>query len=217
MEVEVWSDIVCPWCYIGEHRLRSVIASEGRDDVVVVGRSFELDPTAAPSTGRTLPELLASKYGLTLEEARAANSHVTAVAASEGLEYRLERARPGNTFPAHRILQLAAQKGRREVVAERFFRAYFTEGEAVGELGTVRRLALEGGLAAGDVDRVLGSEEFAEEVRREERRARELGARGVPFFRFPDGLAISGAQPAEVFRAALRRFPPSAPPRAPVG
>ena len=213
MDIEVWSDIVCPWCYVGQRRLRSVLVQEERRDVTLVGRSFELDPRAPTAAGPTLPEILAAKYGMTAAEAVAANAYVTAIAATEGLDYRLDRARPGNTFDAHRLLQLASRQGRREPVEERFMRAYFTEGEPIGDPATVRRLAIEAGLAENDVARVLDGSEFSEEVRHDEQRARALGARGVPFFLFPDGEAISGAQPPDLFRAGLRRNPPTSPSR----
>jgi predicted DsbA family dithiol-disulfide isomerase len=209
MDVEVWSDIVCPWCYIGQRRLRSVLEREGRTDVIVVGRSFELNPAGPRTTDRTLPALLAERYGLSESDARMANARVTEAAAQEGLEYHLDRARPGNTFDAHRLLQLATRRGLRESVEERFMRAYFTEGEAIADTGTLRRLAVDAGLAAAEVDRVLAGTEFSEDVRREEDRARQLGARGVPFFRFANGVQISGAQPAGVFAEALRRLPAS--------
>jgi predicted DsbA family dithiol-disulfide isomerase len=209
MDVEVWSDIVCPWCYIGQRRLRSVLEREGRGDVIVVGRSFELNPVGPRTTDRTLPELLAERYGLSESDARMANARVTEAAAHEGLEYHLDRARPGNTFDAHRLLQLATRLGRREPVEERFMRAYFTEGEPIADTGTLRRLAVGAGLASAEVDRVLAGTEFADDVRREEDRARQLGARGVPFFRFENGTQISGAQPAGVFVEALRRLPAS--------
>lgn len=209
MEIEVWSDVVCPWCYIGQRRLQQVLEEDGRTDVVVVGRSFELDPRAERDPGRTLEEMLAAKYGMTAGEARTANQQVTRIAASVGLEYHLDRARPGNTFDAHRLLHLAATWGCRPAVEERFMHAYFTEGEPIGDPGTLRRLAVAAGLAAPEVDRVLGGSEFSEEVRRDEERARALGARGVPFFVFPGGFAVSGAQPAEVFRHALRASTPA--------
>ena len=205
MLVEVWSDIVCPWCYIGKRRFeRALERFERRDDVEVVWRSFELDPRAprAPSMGLT--EMLASKYGVSPAQAVAMNARVTEEAGKEGLDYHLELARPGNSFDAHRLTHLAATLGLRAEAVERFMRGYFVEGAAIGDPDTLVRLAADAGVDADAARDALASDAFVAEVRADEARARALGVNGVPFFAFDERLGVSGAQPVEVLLVALR-------------
>lgn len=132
MHVEIWSDIVCPWCYIGKRRFEAALARfPHADEVRVTWRSFQLDPYAPRTFPGSLDEMLARKLGRTVAEARALNEHVTALASEEGLAYRLDRAKPGNTFDAHRALHLAASRGLGPEAKERMLRAYFTEGAEI--------------------------------------------------------------------------------------
>jgi len=204
VKVELWGDVVCPWCYLGRRRFERVLAeSPNRESVEVVLRSFELDPEAPASADRTLEERLRARYGLSVEQAQAAIDRVSRVAAGEGLEYHLERARPTNTLDAHRILQLAQVRHRRREVEERFDRAYFVDGEVLSDHAVLLRLASEAGLDSADVRRVLAGQAFTLQVRADEREAHELGAHGVPYFVFDRSRVVEGAQSADVLRLAL--------------
>lgn len=206
MRIEIWSDVICPWCYIGKRRLETALSGvPAGTDVELVWRSFELDPDAPAQQSGTLEEMLAAKYGLSSAEARAANARISAVAAAEGLEYRLEQARPGNTFAAHRLLHLAAERGRQAVLEERLFRAYFTDGLPIGDPETLLRLAREAGLESAEAAEVLAGDAYAAAVRADEAEAAALGAQGVPFFVFERKVGVSGAQPADVLLRALRQ------------
>jgi len=205
MDVEVWSDVICPWCYIGKRRLESALRGfEHADAVQVIWRSFELDPDAPARATGNLEEMLAAKYGLDRAAARAANARVTQLAAAEGLEYHLEVARPGNTFDAHRLLHLASARGLQAELKERMLGAYFTAGAAIGDPDTLLRLGAEAGLDLPEARRVLGSDAYAEEVRADEREAAALGADGVPFFVLNRAYGVSGAQASAVLLEALR-------------
>ena len=204
MEVEVWADVVCPWCYIGRRRLEKAIAQFGAAPTVdVTYRSFELDPGAPTQSDMSLDQMLAAKYGLSEAEAHAMNERVTKTAAAEGLEFHLELARPTNTLAAHRLLQLATVRHVRPAVEERFLKAYFSEGAPLAEPETLLRLAAEAGLRDDDVRRVLAGQAFTLQVRRDESEAAALGAEGVPFFLFNRLRTVSGAQPVEFLRNVL--------------
>jgi len=205
VKVEIWSDVVCPWCYIGKRRFEEALAGfEGAGDVEVVWRSFELDPDAPRTQSGTSIEHLARKYGLSPDQARASQEHVTRVASEEGLDYRLADLRRGNSFDAHRLLHLAREHGKQDALKERLLRAYFSEGQPIGEPAVLEQLAVEVGLDRTEVAETLASDRFGEDVRDDERSARLLGIRGVPFFVFDDRYGIEGAQPAESILQALR-------------
>ena len=206
MQVEIWSDIVCPWCYIGKRRFETALAAfDGREDVSVRFRSFELAPERPPTVDETLEQMLASKYGVSLEQAAAMNARVTTLAASEGLDYHLERARPSNTFDAHRVTHLAAEAGLQDAVVERFHAGYFSEGVAIGDPDELVRLAVEAGLDADEVRVTLMSGRFTDEVRADEMLARQLGINGVPFFVIDRRYGVSGAQGADVLLDVLEQ------------
>ena len=206
MKVEIWSDIACPWCYVGKRRFeRALQQFEHARDVEVVWRSFELDPNAPRTHAESQDELLAKKYGMPLEKARAMNERMTAEARKEGLDFHLERVKVGNTFDAHRLVHLAAESGRADVMKERLMRAYFTEGEAVGDPDTLLRLGTEVRLDEDRVRDVLNSDAYAGDVRADEERARSFGISGVPFFAIDEKYGVSGAQPSEVLLDALRQ------------
>ncbi|MDQ3850424.1 MAG: DsbA family oxidoreductase [Actinomycetota bacterium] len=206
MSVEIWSDVVCPWCYIGKRRFEAALAAfPHRDDVAVTWRSFELDPHAPRVRSESPAEALAAKYGMSVEEARAAHASITEVAAREGLEYRLDRARRGNTFDAHRIIHLAAAHGRQGEAQERLMRAYFTDGEEIGQPATLVRLAAEVGLDPREAGDVLAGNGCADAVRDDVRLAVRMGIRAVPYFVLDRRYGVSGAQPPEQLLAALHR------------
>jgi predicted DsbA family dithiol-disulfide isomerase len=206
MKVEIWSDIACPWCYVGKRRFEQALGRfEHRDDVEVVWRSFELDPDAPRSVGMPQDELLAKKYGMPIERAREMNARMTSEAAKEGHDFHVDRVQVGNTFDAHRLVHLAAESGKAEAMKERLMRAYFTEGESVGDPATLERLAAEVGLDETSVRDVLGGDRFAADVRADESRARSFGISGVPFFAIDERYGVSGAQPPDVLLEALRQ------------
>ncbi len=206
MKVEIWSDVICPWCYIGKRRLETALGRfEHRDEVEVLWRSFELDPDAPARREGSIEEHLARKYGMDRMQAKAANTRLTSLAAAEGLEYHLEAARPGNTFAAHRLLHLAAERGLQQAVQERLFRGYFTEGAAVGDPETLVHLAAEAGLDPAEARTVLEGDAYSEEVRADEQLAVDLGCEGVPFFVIDRAFGVSGAQPADLLLQALHQ------------
>ena len=203
MKVEIWSDVVCPWCYVGKRRFESALARfEHADEVEVVWRSFELDPEAPVRRGSTR-EHLARKYGMSADQVAASQERLTAIATGEGLEYHLDETQGGNTFDAHRLLHAAGEGGLQDALKERFMRAYFTEGAAIGEREVVARLASEVGVPGAA--EVLASDRFAEEVRADEREAQALGIHGVPFFVVDRRYGIEGAQPADLILQALEQ------------
>ncbi len=206
MRVEIWSDVVCPWCAIGKRRFEAALAAfEHRDDVEVRWRSFELDPSAPRSVPGGAARRLADRYGVPLEQARAMQQRVTDAAAAEGLRFRYDIARPGTTLDAHRLLHLAAERGAQGAVKERLLLAYFTEGEPVADRDALVRLAGEAGLDPAEAAAVLDSDAYLAEVRADEAQARALGIQGVPFFVLDRKYGVSGAQPAEVLLEVLRK------------
>ncbi len=206
MNVEIWSDVVCPWCYIGKRRFEAALAGfEHRDEVAVTWRSFQLDPTA-PTTAQGDPlDRLVAKYGMSRADAERAQARVTANAATVGLDFHLDRARSGNTSDAHRLLHYALTAGKQQDLKERLMAGYFVDGEAVGEPEVLARLATEVGLDEPAVRAVLESDDFAEEVRQDEQDARRLGITGVPFFVVDRAYGVSGAQPPELIRSTLEQ------------
>lgn len=206
MQVEVFSDVVCPFCYIGKRRLEEALSSfPHADDVQVTYRSFQLDPTTPQQVDEPHTEALARKYGVSVEQARAMDQRVSDMAATVGLDFHLEDAHPANTFDAHRLLHLAAQEGRQEALKERLLRAYFTDGARIGDHAELAALAVEAGLDPERVREVLAGNEFGDQVRADIELARAFGATGVPFFVFDRKYGVSGAQETAVFTDVLDR------------
>jgi predicted DsbA family dithiol-disulfide isomerase len=206
VHVESWSDIACPWCYIGKRRFEAALAGfEHRDAVTVSWRSFELDPDAPDERIGDRAEHLASKYGSSVEQARAMQDRITDLAAGEGLHYRFDIARAGRTFEGHRLLHLAAAHGLQDAMKERLMRAYFEEGALMSDHPALIRLAVEAGLPEAEVRDMLAGDRYAAQVRDDERTAHALGISGVPFFVVDRALGVSGAQPAEVLRGLLEQ------------
>jgi predicted DsbA family dithiol-disulfide isomerase len=206
VDVEIWSDVVCPWCYIGKRRFETALAGfEHREDVSVTWRSFELDPHAAPVRTVDGATHLAEKYGKSRDEALAMQQHVADIATGVGLAFRHDIARGGNTFDAHRLLHLAASYELQDALKERLMAAYHSEGAPIGDVEVLERLAVEVGLPATEVRSVLESDRYAVEVRNDEHTARDLGVSGVPFFVVDRAFAASGAQSPEVLGELLRR------------
>jgi predicted DsbA family dithiol-disulfide isomerase len=206
VHVEIWSDIACPWCYVGKRRFEAALAAfEHRDEVRVTWRSFELDPGAPRDRGVDSATHLAAKYGTTRERAVEMHENMAATAAGDGLDLRFDIARGGNTFDAHRVLHLAAEHGLQDALKERLFRAYFSEGMLVSDPEALERLGREAGLSEDDVRDLLGGDRYAGEVRDDERTAASLGITAVPFFVVDRALGASGAQAPEVLGDLLRR------------
>jgi predicted DsbA family dithiol-disulfide isomerase len=204
MQVEIWSDVVCPWCYLGKRRFERALESfDHRDEVSVVYRSFELDPSAPAGVSTPTVERLASKYGMTAEQASDAQRQMEQRAAGDGLEFRMSDLRSGNTRDAHRLLHLAKERGRQAELAERLHRAYFTEQASIFDHASLTGLAVEAGLDRDDVTRVLASDEYGDAVDTDEAMAQALGATGVPLFVIDRRYGISGAQPPEVIVRTL--------------
>lgn len=206
MELEIWSDIACPWCYVGKRRIEAALAEyEHADEVTVTWRSFELDPAAPAERSGDADERMAEKYGMTVEQARESRAQLAAVAAGEGIEMRFDIQRQGLTFDGHRIVHLAAEHGRQDAMKERLMRAYFSEGALVSDRETLIRLAGEVGLEADEVAATLDSDRFADAVRADELDAQRLGISAVPTFVVDRALGASGAQPPEQLLMLLRQ------------
>jgi predicted DsbA family dithiol-disulfide isomerase len=206
MHLEIWSDIACPWCYVGKRRLESALAAyEHSDEVTVTWRSFELDPAAPRERPQDAASHLAEKYGMTREEALARQAQLTATAAGDGLELRFDRARGGNTFDAHRLVHLAAAHGVQDAMKERLMRGYLTEGEPIGDPTALKRLAIEIGVPEDEVRDVLSTDRYGAAVREDERIAAQLGINAVPFFVVDRAIGASGAQPPEALVELMRQ------------
>lgn len=204
MQVEIWSDVVCPWCAIGKRRFEAALARfDHRDEVQVLWRSFELDPGARREHEGQGVARLAAKYGVSVEQAQAMNAQVTDAAAAEGWQFHLDVARGGNTVDAHRLLHLAADRGVQGAVKERLLRAYFVEGERIGDPETLVRVVSEVGLDADEARAVLASDRYRDDVRADEEQARAYGITGVPFFVVDGRYGVSGAQPADALLQVL--------------
>jgi predicted DsbA family dithiol-disulfide isomerase len=204
--IEVWSDVVCPWCYIGKRRLEKALAEfPHAGDVEVVWRSFQLDPSYPKGERTSTYEYLANKFGGSPRQAKGMTEQVTAVAAGEGLAFDFDRAAVVNTYDAHRVTHLAKAHGLGPQAHERFLHAHFVEGATLNDADTLASLAAEVGVPEAETRRVLASDEYSREVDADIRDARTLGASGVPFFVLDRAFGISGAQPVETFLTALQR------------
>ncbi len=205
MRVDIWSDVVCPFCYIGKKRLEHV-AEQAGIELDIHWHSFELDPGAPAKHEVSNTERLAQKYGRSYAEMEEMERNVAAMAATEGIDFQWQKANSGNSFNAHRIIHLAQSKGLGNEAKEAFFHAYMTEGLAIGEREVVEEIASRIGLDNAEVEYVLDSDELADFVRHDEKIAHEqLKVTGVPFFVFDQKLALSGAQPREIFLQALQQ------------
>jgi predicted DsbA family dithiol-disulfide isomerase len=207
LQVSVWSDIACPWCYVGKRRFEAALAGfEHAADVEVTWKSFELDPSAPrvrPVEDYT--QRLAAKYGQTRAQAQARIDQLVEVARVDGITLDFKRIRPGNTFDAHRLLHLARAHGLQHELKERLLRAYLSEGRPIGEHDTLLSAAQDVGLDVDAAQALLATDQYATAVRRDEEEARQLGISGVPCFVLAQRYAVEGAQPASHMRLALER------------
>ncbi len=206
MELEVWSDIACPWCYIGKRRLEAALGQfEHADQVTVVWRSFELDPRAPAEREGELAAHIAHKYGIPVEQAREAQRGLAATALGEGLTLRFETARSGSTFDGHRLIHLAAEHGAQGAMTERLLHAYFSEGRLIGDPETLVAAGTDVGIPEAEICDLLVGDRFADDVRADEQAAATLGISGVPTFIVDRAVGVTGAQPPELLLEMLRR------------
>lgn len=202
LRIDVWADLICPWCYIGKRRLEAALA-DAKVEAEVVWRSFELSPNAGTRTEVGDVAYLAKKLGMPAARAQQMIDNVTRTAAADGLEYHLDRTRTGSSFDGHRVVHLAQAHGKQAAMIERLMRAHFSEGQALDDHATLAALAAEVGLPEVETRELLAGDRLAAAVRDDEARARQLGISGVPFFVLDGKLGVSGAQPVEVFAQAL--------------
>ena len=203
MQIDIYSDIVCPWCYVGKRRLERALSSVG-NDVHVMWRPFQLNPMM-PSDGMDRTTYLKAKFG-SLEVFGLMEEQLFAAGVDERIPFAFEKIqRTPNTFSAHRLIWYAAQQGKQDEVVENLFRAYFLEGKNIGDLKTLAHVAVEAGLDRTETDTFLASEKGVVEVRAEEAVGRRLGISGVPYFVLNGSISISGAQPADIFVSAIRQ------------
>jgi predicted DsbA family dithiol-disulfide isomerase len=206
VHVEIWSDIACPWCFVGKRRFEAALAQfEHRDQVSVTWRSFELDPAAPHERTGERAAHLAEKYGVGVEQAREMEAQMAQTAAGDGLAFDFGVARSGNTFDAHRLVHLAEAHGRQDAMKERLFSAYLEQGELVSDHTTLARLAVEVGLPGDEVEELLAGDRFAAEVRDDEGTAASLGINAVPFFVIDRAIGASGAHPPEALLRMLQQ------------
>jgi predicted DsbA family dithiol-disulfide isomerase len=208
LSIEVWSDIACPWCYVGKRRLEAALARfPHRDQVQVTWHSFELDPSAPPVRDPSVSysQRLATKYGTGLAQAEGMIKRMVDTAKVDGIAMDFEHIQGGNTFNAHRLLHLAKVRGLQHELTERFMRGYLSEGVAIGDPEQLLKMAVEVGLDADEVSGLLSGDLHADDVRRDQREARQIGVDGVPFFLLGRRYAVPGAQPADLLLEALHK------------
>jgi predicted DsbA family dithiol-disulfide isomerase len=196
MKIEIWSDFVCPFCYIGKRHLEKALEQfEGRGEVSTAFRSFQLDPGASAVSGKTMYDILSRKYGMTIEQAKQTTANVAVQAEQAGLRYDFDAMIPANTEAAHRLSHYAAEKGKGGTFTERTMQAFFTEGRDINSFETLADLAEEAGLVRSEALQVLESGQYRDYVLKDQEKAAAAGVSGVPFFVFNEKYAVSGAQP----------------------
>jgi predicted DsbA family dithiol-disulfide isomerase len=206
MKVEIWSDIMCPFCYIGKRKFESALGQfQHRDNVEIVWRSFQLDPTVQPQDGKDVYTYLAERRGQSRDWSVKMHQSVVAMAKEVGLEYNFDKAKITNSYDAHRVIQLAKQHGLGDAMEERLFKAYFTEGEQIADHQTLARLAAEVGIRKDDVINALAQGSYNDAVARDIQEAQQIGVNGVPFFVLDRRYAVSGAQDPAAFLGALQK------------
>jgi predicted DsbA family dithiol-disulfide isomerase len=206
MRVDIWSDLVCPWCYVGKRRFEKALARfEHRDEVQVVHRSFQLNPAAPRDRTSNRREILMQKYRLSPAQATEMDARMTRTAAADGLEFHLEGTLTGNTFDAHQLVHFARAHGLQDAVVERFYRAYFSEQRSLFAADLLVDLAAEAGLDREVAAATLHGNRYAEAVNEDIEIARQLGVTGVPFFVVDDRYGVSGAHAPETFLEVLQR------------
>lgn len=207
MHIDIWSDVVCPWCYLGKRRLERALEDfDHRADVTIAHRSFQLDPSRPRHQTSNRRQMLMKKYALTEDQVRVMDEKMERTAAADGLAYRLSpEGVTGNTLEAHRLLHFAKARGREDEVLDRLYRAYFSEQRSIFDVDSLVTLASEAGLDGDETRHMLQSDVYVKDVAADLSEARMLGVSGVPFFVIDDRYAVSGAQPIDIFRQTLRQ------------
>lgn len=204
LEIDVWSDIVCPWCYLGKRRLEQALSASSVA-ATLRWRAFQLDASAPRRVEVTVSELLQRKYGMSREQVEASQTRLVELGQADGIEYRFDVAKTGNTRDAHRLVAFAASRGRGDEMVEALMRGYFTEGLPIGEVDTLVEIGAGCGFDPDEIRAALSGSSWSDSVDADLRLAREIGVRGVPFFVLAGRYAVSGAQPVEVLRDAIAR------------
>ncbi len=206
MKVEIWSDVVCPWCYIGKRRFEAALEQfSGKDEVEIEWKSFQLNPDIKSDASKKVSEHLAAIKGWNEEQAKGIYEHVTNVAKEVGLHYNFDEAVISNTFDAHRLIQLAKHLDKGDQIEERLFQAYFTEGKNIGDRDVLTSLGVEIGIEESRIQELFSSDLYSDHVNLDQYESQQMGCRGVPFFVIDRKYGISGAQPSEVFLDALNQ------------
>jgi len=206
MKVEIWSDIACPFCYIGKRRFETALEKfVHKNKVEIVWKSYQLDPYFKPILGQNIHQMLAEKKGWTEEHARELNQQVIKMAKESGLNYNMDSIVPANTLNVHRLIHLAAKHGLQNEAEEKFFSAFFVEGRNLNSKDVLGELAIEIGLSFDEVETLLNGKEFADEVNADAHEGAAIGVRGVPFFVFDRKYAVSGAQPEHLFLETMTK------------
>ncbi|WP_153723181.1 DsbA family oxidoreductase [Sporosarcina cascadiensis] len=206
MKIEVWSDYVCPFCYIGKRRLEQALKQTGLEGQVDVQfKAYQLDPHTPVASGQSLLEGLAAKFSVSRTEAENMMKNIEELAGTVGLHYQTDKMTTSNTLDAHRLAKLAQQHGKEAQVTERLLHGYFAEGEQIDTEEVLLAIAEEAGLDAERTKAVLRSDDFKDEVQTDIEEARQIGVQGVPFFVINRKYAISGAQSAETFAESLKK------------
>lgn len=204
MKVEIWSDVMCPFCYIGKRHLEKALAElPFGDEIVVDWKSYQLNPDYKNTNNENLYTYLSRSKGISIDQAKQMTTQVSAMASNAGLTIDFEKNVPANSFNAHRLIHFAASKGQQDAAEEAIFKAHFTDGKNVEDLNVLLAIAIELGLAADEAKTVLQGTAFEAEVRRDVYESQQIGVRGVPFFLINQKYTFSGAQPVEVFKQAL--------------
>lgn len=206
MKIEIWSDVMCPFCYIGKRKFENALSEfEHKETIEITWKSFQLAPDMKYEEGQTLNSYLARHKGWSEEQAHGANQHVAGMAKQAGLEFNLEKAIPANTLKAHRLIHLASKFNLQDKAEEALFSAYFTEGKNVGDDATLISLGKEIGIPENEITQLFAGDTYTNEVEKDIYEAQQIGVRGVPFFVVDRKYAVSGAQPSEVFLQTLEK------------
>ncbi|MFP9100365.1 DsbA family protein [Flavobacterium sp. RHBU_24] len=206
MKIEIWSDVMCPFCYIGKRRFEAAMAEFGNSqNIEIEWKSFLLNPELQTDPTKNIHQFLAEHKGISVEEAQGLNDHVANMAADAGLKFDFDRAIPANSFNAHRFLHYTKIYGKQNEAEEALFKAYFTEGKNIDDANTLTEIALALGLDTDELAKEMSSDAFFQDVVMDVQEAREIGVRGVPFFVFNRKYAISGAQEVDVFTQTLEK------------
>ncbi len=206
MKIEIWSDIACPFCYIGKRHLEKALQQLPDLDLEIVWKSFELDPNAPVSSDLDIYDTLAKKYGRNREWAKQMNANMVQMANKAGLNFNMDKVKPTNSFNAHQLLHLARNHGKQHEMKEALLSAYFTEGKHVGDPETLVQIATDVGLDKNEAENVLENNTYSSHVVNDVEEAHRLGVQGVPFFYINKKYGLSGAQPVEVFTEALQKI-----------